>query len=144
VDHCLFGSNKTEIRITMPWNKEYGIYLPESCEVRELRIDRTPAQFLPDQGPLPEQSERTLTGVCLALKSISGGELGLQFLKFTASRWPSMRVMAGDRGKGRANVGFFPFGGTVLLYLPSNYEILVQKDAPLVAGETLIAGTASN
>jgi hypothetical protein len=46
--------------------------------------------------------------------------------------------LPGDRGKVRANWGFFPFGGTVLVYLSENYEILVKEGDSLEAGKSIL------
>jgi phosphatidylserine decarboxylase len=48
-------------------------------------------------------------------------------------------VMPGDRGGRRVNIGYFPFGGTVMLYLPKKYEILIKTNDEVTAGETIMA-----
>ena len=52
--------------------------------------------------------------------------------------------MPGDRGGRRVNIGYFPFGGTVVLYLPKKYEILVKVNDDVNAGETIFAVIQDN
>ena len=47
--------------------------------------------------------------------------------------------MPGDRGGRRVNIGYFPFGGTLILYLPEKYEILIKENESINAGESIIA-----
>ncbi len=37
------------------------------------------------------------------------------------------------------NIGYFPFGGTVMLYLPKKYEILMKINDEVTAGESILA-----
>lgn len=139
VDHIVFGKNLKEIQIGIPWWSEAGIYLPLKSEIKDFQSKEGKSFFRFAADPLPEQSNVAVAGVCLSLESQQNQFLGLQFVKCMLGQWPELIIMPGDRGKERANIGFFPFGGTVLLFLPENYDILINKNNEVIAGETVIA-----
>ena len=63
----------------------------------------------------------------------------MTFFKCRLGLWPELIVMPGDKGGRRVNIGYFPFGGTVMLYLPKKYEILIKSNDEVLAGETILA-----
>lgn len=140
VDHISCGENLLEVRISMPWWSECGIYLPFASEVKDLNVEPGRGVFRLGE-ELPDQKDKMFTGLCLTLESPSKETLGVQFVKCVTGLWPEVPLMPGDRGQGQVGIGFFPLGGTALLYLPANYEILVNNNDHVVGGETLIAGT---
>lgn len=107
---------KIEILI-LPW-KEMGICMPLSAEVKNLW--------------------RSKNEVILELIS-NLDVIELHFFKRAFGFWPELIVTAGDRGARQVNIGFFPFGGVVELYLPKKYEILIKNFTEVIAGETIIA-----
>lgn len=144
LNHEQFGGPVSEIRIIIPWWKEYGVYLPKTSEIKELIYKpgkshfrygwKNPISFSPDIPP----------GQYLELETIQGEILGLHFSSCPLGMHPHIHVLPGDRGKNIANIGFFPFGGTLHFYFPENFEILVQEGQNISACETLIAGTIEN
>ena len=87
---------------------------------------------------------QTLGGLSLLLREASGNFLGLQMISCPLGLAPKLRVLAGDRGNVGAEIGYFPLGGTVFLYLPSQYEILIGKNQNnILAGLTALAGIKS-
>lgn len=137
-EHPKLGGDLTEILVRIPWHAEYGIYLPFTSEVRDLLPIRGREFFRFSKDRNIKFSDRA--GVFLSLENQKGDEIGLQLLKCPTGLWPEIKVMPGDRGKRQANVGLLPFGGTLALYIPDKYEILVQEGQEVVAGESLIAG----
>lgn len=140
VSHKLFGQNLKEVRLIIPWHHEYGIYLPETSEIEDVKVEKGPALFRLTNEKISEQLDRVLPGVCVTMKNLFEDKLHMQFVKCTTGYWPELKVMPGDRGRASANIGYFPFGGTVLLYLPMNYEIMVSEQQVVQAGESPIAG----
>jgi hypothetical protein len=115
---CIDSDQYTQLEISMlPW-KEMGIFLPISSEVKNL------------WGAKKE--------VILELES-RNDVIELHFKKRIFGFGPDLIVRAGDKGARQVNIGFFPLGGTVVLYLPKKYEILVKNLNDVIAGETIIA-----
>jgi phosphatidylserine decarboxylase len=101
----------------LPW-REMGIFLPMSSEIKNLW--------------------RTKKEVVLELDSRSD-LIGMHFIKRVLGLWPELIVTPGDKGGRQVNIGFFPFGGTLVLYLPKKYEILIKNFNEVIAGETIVA-----
>jgi phosphatidylserine decarboxylase len=112
---------KIEIRIA-PWN-EMGIFMPISSEVINLWKSKKEV--------ILEISNRQIV-------------LELHFKKRSFGLWPDLIVTPGDKGARQVNIGYFPMGGTVLLYLPKKYEILTKSFTEVIAGETIIAVLPEN
>lgn len=137
VSHGLYGDQLIEVQIMVPWWKEMGISLPLSCEIKNLLVLKG-RSFLRTRKAINELGSSEGKGVSLALDN-RGESLGLSFYKCKLGLWPELMVMPGDRGGRRVNIGYFPFGGTVMLYLPKKYEILIKTNDEVTAGETIMA-----
>lgn len=135
--HPKFGENLIEVVVRIPWQVGYGIYLPYTSEVKDLMAVKGRDYFRFSKKDQERLADRA--GVMISLMDQKGDEIGLQLIKCPTGLWPEIKVMPGDRGKRQANVGLIPFGGTLALYIPNKYEILVQKGQEVVAGESLIA-----
>jgi len=140
VNHDVFGSEMIQMRLAIPFFKEMGLFLPTSSEVVNLKAKKGRKMFRLNKSFETLSSE---TGLCLAMKSSNGCEFGMQLIPCSLGMWPEVALLPGDRGKLGANIGYFPFGGTVLLYLPKESEVLISESAELIAGETLLAGYTS-
>lgn len=139
IDHPFFGKKVRWIRILVaPWN-EYGVLLPAASEIHDFH-------FRPSKGPLRWLKPDTrfikdALGVSVTLRTRTDDLIGIQFLRCFLGRWPKLAIVPGDRGRIQSRVGTLPFGGTVLLYIPENYEILVQEGEDLVAGSSFVGAT---
>lgn len=137
VAHVAYGEGLTEIQLMIPWWKEMGIYLPLSCEIRNLIVHKGRSFFR-----YFKASETVGTnigkGISLVLDN-RGESIGMTLYKCRVGLWPEVLVMPGDKGGRRVNIGYFPFGGTLMLYLPGKYEILVNINDEVMAGETIVA-----
>ncbi|MGZ3806934.1 MAG: phosphatidylserine decarboxylase [Bacteriovorax sp.] len=142
VSHGLYGDQLIEIQIMIPWWKEMGIFLPLSCEIKNLLVLKGQS-FFRYKKVVEVIGSKEGKGVSLALDN-RGENLGITFFKCKLGLWPELMVMPGDRGGRRVNIGYFPFGGTVMLYLPKKYEILVKTNDEVNAGETIIAVVPDN
>jgi hypothetical protein len=137
VAHGSYGEGMTEIQILVPWWKEMGIFLPLSSEIKTLLVLRGQSFF---RFKRVEEVLGSKEGKGLSLSLDNKGEtVGMTFFKCKLGLWPEIMVMPGDKGGRRVNIGFFPFGGTVMLYLPKKYEILVKQNDELTACETILA-----
>lgn len=138
IDHPFFGESMIAIRILInPWN-EYGIYLPTTSEVKEVHLEKS-EEFFRYKRDFP-QKEETPNGLCISLLNKKLDTYGIQFIKCSFGGDAEVGVLPGDRGKLRANIGYMPFGGTALLYIPENYKIMISKSDILVAGVSIIGG----
>ncbi len=137
IDHDVFGKDMIEMRLAIPFFKEMGLFLPTNSEVVDIKASRGQKEFRLKKSLRKISSD---TGLSLAFKSSNGCKFGMQLIPCSLGMWPEVALLPGDRGKLGANIGYFPFGGTVLLYLPKESEILISESAKLIAGETLLAG----
>ena len=137
VSHGMYGEQLVEIQIMIPWWKEMGVFMPLSAEIKTLLVLKGQSFFRYHKAE-EKIGTREGKGVALALDN-RGETTGLTFFKCKVGLWPELMVMPGDRGGRRVNIGYFPFGGTVMLYLPKKYEILMKINDEVIAGESIIA-----
>lgn len=137
VSHGIYGEQLVEIQILVPWWKEMGIYMPLSAEVKTLLVLKGQSffRYMKSDEIIGSKEGK---GVSLSLDN-RGESIGITFFKCKLGLWPELIVMPGDRGGRRVNIGYFPFGGTVMLYLPKKYEILIKSNDEVLAGETILA-----
>lgn len=142
VSHVAYGESLTEIQIMIPWWKEMGVYLPLSSEIKNIMVHkgRSFLRYFKAHEKIGTQFNK---GMSIVLDN-RGEVIGLTLYKCRLGLWPEILVMPGDRGGRRVNIGYFPFGGTVMLYLPEKYEILVKTNDEISAGETIVAVLSDN
>ncbi len=140
VDHPKFGKDLIEVNLTISWLREAGLYLPTGSEVQGLFYEKGKS-FFRYFFTLEREEIDKYSGVYVKFKTTSNeqNEYGIQVIKCFLGQWPQVRVIPGDRGRAQVNFGFLGLGGTVLLYLPSQYEILVKDGQLATAGQTIIA-----
>jgi phosphatidylserine decarboxylase len=138
ISHVSFGDNLIEVQIMIPWWKEMGIFMPITSEVKTITVHKGRSFFR-----FFKAAELVGTsigkGLSIALFSFQGEKFGMTLYKCRLGLWPDIILMPGDKGSRRVNIGYLPFGGTLLLYLPENYEILVKENNQVVAGESILA-----
>jgi hypothetical protein len=127
-----------EIGIVSSWWKEGGMYLPIRSEVINLSFFEGKSIFR-YFGKAYEKAREETNRLSIEFRCTNGDTYHLDSLKCPAGLWPKVRVVPGDRGKAQVNFGFFGLGGTTVLYLPQNYEILVKDGLEAVAGQTIMA-----
>ena len=140
VNHKIFGNDLTQIQIQIPFWRETGVFLPMTLEITDMIVQKGREWWRWSGAELPDQKDKVMPGLSVTCQGVNGADIGIQFHKCYLGFWPELRVIPGDRGKVQVNIGFFPFGGTVVLYLPSNYEILIDKNNEMIAGQTIVAG----
>lgn len=142
LSHSVFGEQLIEVQIMVSWWKEMGISLPMSSEIKNLIVVKGQSFFR------FQKAEKVLgskEGKGIHIKLENKGEIiGLSLFKCKLGLWPELIVMPGDRGSRRVNIGYFPFGGTVILYLPKKYEILLRENDEVTAGESILAVNPEN
>lgn len=128
-----------EIRIAVGFWDVKGLYLPTSGEASYLKASRgkklhrnSPTHIF--YGPVEELSHTDLT-----IASKNHTTTLLRFIDCTTGLRPVIWLKSGDRGRGGACFGYYPFGGTLLVYIPADSDVLVYEKERVVPGETVIA-----
>jgi hypothetical protein len=128
-----------EIRISIgPWD-EKGLYLPTSGEVSYLKANKgnkVPRNADSQQFYLPLEE---LAHTDFILTSKNQAKSLMRFIDCKFGMRPTIWLKSGDRGRGAACFGHYPFGGTLIIYLPQNSDILVFEKERVVPGQTVIA-----
>jgi hypothetical protein len=128
-----------EIRIAISFWDPKGLYLPTSGEVTYLKANKgkkvsREAEEHAFYGPLEDVSHTNFT-----LTSRSQNKSSMRFVDSPYGRRPAIWLKSGDRGRGAACFGYYPLGGTLLIYLPKNSDILVFESEQVIPGQTVIA-----
>lgn len=128
-----------EVRISISFWDEKGLYLPTSGEATFLKATkgkklhrRSPTHVF--YGSVDELSHTDLT-----LSSKNKTATLMRFIDCTTGDRPAIWLKSGDRGRGGACFGYYPFGGTLLIYLPASSDVLVYEKEIVVPGQTVIA-----
>jgi len=128
-----------EVRISIGGWAEKGLYLPTAGEVSYLKASK--GKKIPRNAdsqdfylPLAEVSHTDFV-----LTSKNQTKSLMRFIDCTYGQRPSVWLKSGDRGRGAACFGYYPFGGTLIIYLPQNSDILVFEKERVVPGQTVIA-----
>lgn len=106
------------LSIRMTWYSGFGCYLPCSGEI----VENSSNSF--------------------SLRDFEGDLWRVELYPGIWGALPHLFILAGDTGLRGGNVGFIPWGGELILYLPKKYEILVHEHDVLEAGITLLAKKA--
>ena len=128
-----------EVRISIGGWDEKGLYLPTAAEVSYLKASKGKkvlrgAGAEAFYGPVAELSHTDLV-----LTSKNQTKTLMRFIDCEYGIRPSIWLKSGDRGRGAACFGHYPFGGTLIIYLPENSDILVFERERIVPGQTVIA-----
>lgn len=128
-----------EVRIVVSNLNEKGLYLPTTGEVSYLRATKGIKIPRDSEGqdfyrPMDDVSHTDVT-----LMSKNRTQTLLRFIDCKYGKRPTIWLKSGDRGRGAACFGYYPFGGTLIIYLPHNSDILVFENEQVVPGQTVIA-----
>ena len=113
VSHDFFENKVTKICIAVSWWRNgTGVYLPDRCKIEDMEL------------------REAINGSFVALLNEAKKKMGLEFF----GRSLKLMIMPGDKGRSGSRIGYFPWGGAVLMYLPEEYEILIEEGGRVVAG----------
>jgi hypothetical protein len=121
IEDSFFGKNLQKLELSHSFFSDFGIWSTFDGEIVEKEIYYY-SRF----------SKRIKIKVLTRTKAL----IGLEFLSLRWNISPQMILERGDIIKNGANLGFIPFGGTVLLYLPKDIEIIAKKGDQVVTGKT--------
>ena len=128
-----------EVRIAISGWSEKGLYLPTAGEATYLRAIKgariaRDAETTAFYRPMDDVAHTDLV-----LTSKNKTQTLMRFVDCKYGKRPTIWLKSGDRGRGAACFGYYPFGGTLLIYLPNNSDILVFEKEFVVPGQTVIA-----
>lgn len=128
-----------EIRVSISIFEEKGLYLPSNAEVAYLKAFE--GRKIPRNADSKEffVSADELSHTDFVLNSRNQNQTLIRFIDCKYGKRPYIWLKSGDRGRGAACFGYYPFGGTLLIYLPQNSDILVFVNERIVPGQTVIA-----
>ena len=127
------------MRIAISFWDQKGLYLPTAGEVSYLKASRgrrlhRDSETQAFYGPIEDVAHTDLT-----LTSKNKTETLMRFIDCSAGKRPTIWLKSGDRGRGAACFGYYPFGGTLLIYIPDTSDVLVYENETVVPGQTVIA-----
>ena len=135
--------NYTVIRINTSHYHCWGLYLPFNSEMAYLK-EREGERFpRADLATLPAEKFKMLSRTDLILKSPAGLTSHMRFIQCVNGRSPRIWMKSGDRGRGAACFGYYPFGGSLLIFVPENSEVLVVEKEKIKAGRSVLAVSRS-
>lgn len=131
------GVSGTKIRIGISWKDPFGLYLPFSGTVQNVESFEGKSLY--------RYTERlTFTNgynrLNIAISNKSGCSIYMELLSCILGRKPKIWIEAGDKGKVASCIGYFSFGGSVVITLPKSSELFCKVGDTLSAGETVIGG----
>lgn len=128
-----------EIRVSISGWSEKGIYLPTAGEVTFLRAVKGIKIAREAESVAFYRSMDEVAHTDFVLTSKNKTQTLMRFVDCKYGSRPTIWLKSGDRGRGAACFGYYPFGGTLLIYLPNNSDILVFEKEFVVPGQTVIA-----
>ncbi len=130
-----YSKIKIIVRVTDYW----GLHLPFSSEMDFLKSQR--GKFLPRKELISFDLSllETMTKTDLILRSKNSLLTKMTFIHSRFGRSPKIWMKSGDRGKGAACFGYYPFGGSLIIYIPKPCDVLIIKGEQLVPGHTVLA-----
>lgn len=134
-----FPSPCHEVRIAISIWDEKGIYLPTSGEVTYLKANKGRKLHRNSPTHVFYGSVEELAHTDLTLTSKNQTATLMRFIDCTTGKRPTIWLKSGDRGRGGACFGYYPFGGTLLIYLPVTSDVLVFEKERVVPGQSVIA-----
>ncbi len=129
------GSSHVIIHILVSWFDEFGIRSPAKGEV--VSLERRNNSILSFRYFHKQITSSELDVVLEG--NFNDSRIIIGFKRCLLGLLPIMRVIPGDRPMTGAEIGIFPFGGSVLLYLPKESKILLKNKQMVVAGTTVVA-----
>ena len=139
VEHAEFGRNLNELKLILSHGSEIGLYLPCAATFEKI-VKLNNKEILRFQKSISlDQSSKPYGGTIIKLVDEKDARLGFQFVKCFMGMEPKLSVLAADKGVAGARFGVFPLGGTVLVYLGEEFNIIVKENDRIFAGTTPIA-----
>lgn len=123
---------KREVCLTVSLLSGLGVYFPCPAKVEDFKLMKLDRSRMSGFTNRRNRYNLTLRSSRNELVHLELEPLLLNFRSF---------VLAGDRAKMSACMGYLPIGGKVKITFPSEIKLLVAEGETLKAGETVLAGT---
>ena len=129
---------KIQILLQIPWHLSFAIHAPAMAEVEDFKTCSGKDIFRMSK---VDDFYREFSPHCLEvkLKMASDVHAELKLIKCSFGLFPDVWVRQGDLCHQGSVIGVFPFGGTVSLSLPLNYEIIPKVGDMVTGGLSRIA-----
>lgn len=125
------------IKVDMPIWGPYGLFLPYSAEISESRrFDGKKVWRGAKYMKVKDNAERFLVEFHNKLGHITS----VNVMSCIVGGQPDIWLKAGDKGRSSACFGYLPFGGSVLVKVSKDSNILVTENEKVRAGFTILAG----
>lgn len=133
------GFTYSEVRLKINYTNNWGLHLPSSCEMEFLKSYPGRRSHRKDLARITTDESGPLEKTDLVLRSKNGVASRLRFLQCEIGRSPKIWMKSGDRGRGAACFGYYPFGGSLIVYIPQPSDILIVENEKITAGQTVLA-----
>lgn len=135
-DQSTFG---IEIRMSLSLSDEKGLYMPLTGEVVNLKSNRGKKidRKYPDHyfyGDLDDVSHTDLV-----FSSKKNYKYLLRFVDTPYCPRPVIWLKSGDKGRVSSCFGYYPLGGSVILFLPPESEMLTFEGEIIKPGQSVLA-----
>jgi hypothetical protein len=144
IDHPHLGKGFIQLRLALPFYKDLGINSPFDSEVKDLKMQFGEGYYRYSKKALPVdagQNESLFTEKSFySFENTEGHLVGLDFVPCRVGMSAQVWVLPGDKVKARAFIGFYPFGGSIFMYLPDYFKVFINLGDRLSSGETILAG----
>lgn len=125
------------IRIILPWWKPYGLYMPITASLANIE-NYSGKSLWRYQANLKYTNGFDRTNLYFETKNKE--VILMQVLKCKLGKTLHSWVLTGDRARLASCLGFLPFGGSIVMTIPGNSEILVKQSDTLKASQSILAG----
>lgn len=133
------GKSYGQLRLRMNLTDNWGLHLPSSSEMEFLKEFPGKSLSRREIGLVSEENLTTHSHTDMLLRSKNGVGSRMRFVHCVSGRSPCIWMKSGDRGRGAACFGHYPFGGSLIVYVPQPSDILVVENEKIEAGQTVLA-----
>ncbi len=123
------------ITIRTSFIDNFGIYLPITCEVKNLIMNKDSYLYRFSSDDDFKQDR----GTVLELKDKKNRTISMNFIRYFSGKAADLVILPGDRGRRQSAIGFFPFGGVTKVILPIGFELEVTVGSRVISTETIVA-----
>ncbi|HAZ11592.1 MAG: hypothetical protein A2X86_17870 [Bdellovibrionales bacterium GWA2_49_15] len=140
---------QTSVLFQVPWHLSYAIRAPIKAAVEDVKFVKNGTDLFRFSKIDDFYRESLLRSVTIrfiightglqSVEEVLHDRITLKLFKCSFGLFPDVWIRQGDRCHLNAVIGVIPFGGTVSLSLPLNYEIITKVGEMVIAGSTPIA-----
>ncbi len=133
------GFKYSELQLKISPLNNWGLHLPSSSEMEYLKSYAGRRIRRQDLASIETETSGDVSKTDMVLRNKSGLASRLRFIHCEFGGTPKIWMKSGDRGRGAACFGYYPFGGSLIVYVPYPSDILVVENEKTTAGQTVLA-----